>query len=434
MRARSPKHRRRARGRRPDSRGVHTGELVDATIERLAARGYDEVVEITVAAKTCTSVCPARSHPHDVRRDSRLDRRGAAEPDRARHHERRAPRGRLPREAAGSRSCHRTATVSLIRVQERETGFFSDLEGLLERLVPLDGRRADAARLDAARPSHRADSLQRGGALPRPLSADLPRGLRGSLQQRVDVDRRRVTRAVLTDQGFAQRAPIGAHYMADGTSAASSTRSSAARARPACARRRALGRSLAHRLDFGRHVAAPYAGADYYPILLAVVKVAVALMLARVAWRFVKARTVACAARRRLLRTRKSCARSAPRVRIELSPRLWLGSFLVTSADLPRCRSTPRASQPAAGRSCSPWLHTAALPGLRGARRRRRAHLPRGRELALRLRELRRETPPRARHVCSRGLPVPRPASASSSPRAASSGSRSKSRPPPAPA
>ncbi|HMI28105.1 MAG TPA: YjbQ family protein [Gaiellaceae bacterium] len=27
---------------------------------------------------------------------------------------------------------------SLIRVQERETGFFSDLEGLLERLVPLD--------------------------------------------------------------------------------------------------------------------------------------------------------------------------------------------------------------------------------------------------------------------------------------------------------
>ena len=27
---------------------------------------------------------------------------------------------------------------SLIRVQERETGFFSDLEGLLERLVPIE--------------------------------------------------------------------------------------------------------------------------------------------------------------------------------------------------------------------------------------------------------------------------------------------------------
>src|SRR5438874_12503332 len=43
-----------------------------------------------------------------------------------------------------------------------------------------------------------------------------------------------------------------------------------------------LGRSLSHRLDVGRHVAAPsYSGADYYPILLAVVKVSVALMLDR---------------------------------------------------------------------------------------------------------------------------------------------------------
>src|ERR671936_520042 len=41
------------------------------------------------------------------------------------------------------------------------------------------------------------------------------------------------------------------------------------------------GRSLTHRLDVGRHVAAPsYAGADYYPFLLAGVKVGVALMLA----------------------------------------------------------------------------------------------------------------------------------------------------------
>ena len=51
-----------------------------------------------------------------------------------------------------------------------------------------------------------------------------------------------------------------------------------------------LGRSLSHRLDFGRHVGTPsYSGTDYYPILLAVVKVGVALMLARLAWRFVKA-------------------------------------------------------------------------------------------------------------------------------------------------
>src|SRR5256885_10703877 len=58
------------------------------------------------------------------------------------------------------------------------------------------------------------------------------------------------------------------------------------------------GRSLAQRLDFGRHVEAPYSGAQYYPILLAVVKVQVALMLARIAWRFFTARTVAQASRR----------------------------------------------------------------------------------------------------------------------------------------
>jgi hypothetical protein len=39
------------------------------------------------------------------------------------------------------------------------------------------------------------------------------------------------------------------------------------------------GRSLTHRLDFGRHVAAPsYSGADYYPFLLAGVKLGVALL------------------------------------------------------------------------------------------------------------------------------------------------------------
>jgi hypothetical protein len=51
-----------------------------------------------------------------------------------------------------------------------------------------------------------------------------------------------------------------------------------------------FGRSLSHRLNFGQHVRTPsYSGADYYPVLLAVVKFGVALMLARLAWRFVKA-------------------------------------------------------------------------------------------------------------------------------------------------
>jgi hypothetical protein len=121
------------------------------------------------------------------------------------------------------------------------------------------------------------------------------------------------------------------------------------------------GRSLAHRLDFGRHVETPYSGAQYYPILLAVVKVAVALMMARVAWRFVKARTVACGARRLLAAHGSPVARPAPRVRIELSPRLWLGSFLVTSLIY---LLQVDAEGISAGRwpLLAPWLHTAALP------------------------------------------------------------------------
>jgi hypothetical protein len=121
------------------------------------------------------------------------------------------------------------------------------------------------------------------------------------------------------------------------------------------------GRSLAHRLDFGRHVEAPYSGAQYYPVLLGVVKVAVALMLARVAWRFVKARTVARAARRLLAAQGFTQEESRPRVRIQLSPKLWLGSFLVTSLIY---LVQVDAEGISAGRwpLLAPWLHTAALP------------------------------------------------------------------------
>jgi hypothetical protein len=122
-----------------------------------------------------------------------------------------------------------------------------------------------------------------------------------------------------------------------------------------------LGRSLAHRLDFGRHVEAPYSGAQYYPMLLATVKVAVALMLARVAWRFVKARTVARAARRLLVAHGSQTAAPPVRVRIELSPRLWLGSFLATSLIY---LLQVDAEGISSGRwpLLAPWLHTAALP------------------------------------------------------------------------
>jgi hypothetical protein len=112
-----------------------------------------------------------------------------------------------------------------------------------------------------------------------------------------------------------------------------------------------VGRSLTHRLDFGRHVATPsYSGADYYPVLLAVVKFGIALMLARLAWRFVKAR--------RLL---PSDARWVPRVRFELSPRLWLLSFASTSVFY---LVQVDAEGISAGRwpLLAPWLHGSALP------------------------------------------------------------------------
>jgi hypothetical protein len=172
-----------------------------------------------------------------------------------------------------------------------------------------------------------------------------------------------------------------------------------------------LGRSLAHRLDFGRHVGTPYPGANYYPVLLAVVKVAVALMLARVTWRFVKAHTVERAARR-LLDAHGSCApprRRAPRVRLELSPKLWLGSFLATSL---MYLVQMDAEGISVGRwpLLAPWLHTAALPVF--------AVLAVVVALIYRTVErwlseyesYARDTAARASRLLSAGLPMPRPA------------------------
>lgn len=121
------------------------------------------------------------------------------------------------------------------------------------------------------------------------------------------------------------------------------------------------GRSLAHRLDFGRHVETPYAGAQYYPELVAVVKVAVALMLARLAWRFAKARAVARGARRLLIAQGSPVARHSPRVRLQLSPRLWLGSFLVTSL-IYLVQIDAEGISVGRWPLLAPWLHSSALP------------------------------------------------------------------------
>ena len=121
-----------------------------------------------------------------------------------------------------------------------------------------------------------------------------------------------------------------------------------------------VGRSLTVRLDLGRHVPTPsYAGANYYPFLLAGVKVGVALMLAALTWRFVKARAAARAARR-LLAALDARAERTPRVRVELSLRSWALAYALTAGIYLVQTDTERV---AAGQwpLVSPWLHTSAL-------------------------------------------------------------------------
>jgi hypothetical protein len=122
-----------------------------------------------------------------------------------------------------------------------------------------------------------------------------------------------------------------------------------------------VGRVLVHTADVGRHVQSPVpAGASYYPILLVVIKVGVALLVARLLWRVARAHTAGRAAGRLLTAMGAERAR-APRPRMHLSPRLWLAFFLVTSliylvqADV---------EQAGTGRwpLLHPWLHTSALP------------------------------------------------------------------------
>lgn len=105
------------------------------------------------------------------------------------------------------------------------------------------------------------------------------------------------------------------------------------------------GRSLAHRIDVGRHVGpVSYRHADYYPFLLAAVKIGIALMLARIVWRVARARRVA------------SILGASPRMRVHLSARLWLTSFAFTSLIYLVQMDAERGSL------LWPWLHTSALP------------------------------------------------------------------------
>ena len=117
------------------------------------------------------------------------------------------------------------------------------------------------------------------------------------------------------------------------------------------------GRSLTGHVNVGRHVEAPsYARADYYPILLAVVKGGIALLLGRLLWRVMRARSAERAARRLL-----GGSACLPRLRIALSARLFLAFFAVTSVIF-LLQSDAEDAEAGRWPLLSPWLHSSALP------------------------------------------------------------------------
>jgi hypothetical protein len=122
------------------------------------------------------------------------------------------------------------------------------------------------------------------------------------------------------------------------------------------------GRSLVNRIDLGRHIEAPsYSDSGYYPILLVAVKLAVALLLARLLWRFLRAHLAERAARRLLAGMGKDTSPRPPRLRLSLSLRLWAVCFSVTATFFLVQSDVQRFSR---GRwpLLAPWLHSSALP------------------------------------------------------------------------
>jgi hypothetical protein len=118
-----------------------------------------------------------------------------------------------------------------------------------------------------------------------------------------------------------------------------------------------VGRSLTHRLDFGRHVATPsYAHADYYPILLGVVKGGIALLLVRLLWRVARAHFAERSARRVV-----GGVSRLPKLRIALSARLCLSFFLLTSV-IYLVQTDAEGAELGRWPLLSPWLHSSALP------------------------------------------------------------------------
>jgi len=119
-----------------------------------------------------------------------------------------------------------------------------------------------------------------------------------------------------------------------------------------------VGASLTHRIDLGRHVRSPsYSHAAYYPAVLAVVKVGIALLAASLVWRMLRAHAIARAARK----VAGAVGGGVPRVRITLSPRLWLAFFALTATTYLAHADAARITS---GRWALffPWVHSSALP------------------------------------------------------------------------
>lgn len=102
-----------------------------------------------------------------------------------------------------------------------------------------------------------------------------------------------------------------------------------------------------------------HGGVDAWPVLVIVAKVAVALLLARLAWRLSRALRLA-RPRERVLGA-LGRGRSRPTPEIGLSPRAWLTSFVAMAALYVVPTSGAEVTN-----GCwpllTPWLHTQALP------------------------------------------------------------------------
>jgi hypothetical protein len=122
------------------------------------------------------------------------------------------------------------------------------------------------------------------------------------------------------------------------------------------------GRSLVARVDERLHVRPlANAGAGYYPFLLVGVKINCVLALAALLARVTRAHAAARAGERLLAAVGNRHPRAAPRLRPELSPRVWLAAFVATSA-LYLLQANVEAMSLRRVPSLDPWLHGYSLP------------------------------------------------------------------------